>query len=99
LVPILLGQGRRLFEHVDEASHKFELFQRKGSPRPPPAITRPCPGFQVGATRLCEVSATVTLKPWGSDDLPLLERLMGDPRMTEHLGGPESPDKLREGTS
>ena len=28
--------------------------------------------------------------------MPLLERLMGDPRMTEHLGGPESPDKLRE---
>ena len=26
----------------------------------------------------------------------LLERLMGDPRMTEHLGGPESPEKLRE---
>src|SRR2546421_10675188 len=40
--------------------------------------------------------ATVTLEPWGSGDLPLLERLMGDPRMTEHLGGPESPDKLRE---
>jgi RimJ/RimL family protein N-acetyltransferase len=42
------------------------------------------------------VRATVTLEPWGSGDLPLLERLMGDPRMTEHLGGPESPDKLRE---
>jgi RimJ/RimL family protein N-acetyltransferase len=42
------------------------------------------------------VSATVTLEPWGSGDLPLLERLMGDPRMTEHLGGPEGPDKLRE---
>jgi RimJ/RimL family protein N-acetyltransferase len=42
------------------------------------------------------VSATVTLRPWGSGDLPLLERLMGDPHMTEHLGGPESPDKLRE---
>jgi RimJ/RimL family protein N-acetyltransferase len=42
------------------------------------------------------VSATVSLEPWGSGDLPLLERLMGDPRMTEHLGGPESPDKLRE---
>ena len=28
--------------------------------------------------------------------MPLLERLMGDPRMTEHLGGPESPEKLRE---
>jgi RimJ/RimL family protein N-acetyltransferase len=42
------------------------------------------------------MSATVTLEPWGSDDLPLLVRLMGDPGMTEHLGGPESPDKLRE---
>src|SRR6476469_759156 len=39
---------------------------------------------------------TVTLEPWGSGYLPLLERLMGDPRMTEHLGGPESADKLRE---
>jgi RimJ/RimL family protein N-acetyltransferase len=42
------------------------------------------------------VCATVTLQPWGSGDLPLLERLMGDPGMTGHLGGPESPDKLRE---
>jgi RimJ/RimL family protein N-acetyltransferase len=42
------------------------------------------------------MSATVTLVPWGSGDLPLLERLMGDPQMTEHLGGPESPDKLRD---
>jgi RimJ/RimL family protein N-acetyltransferase len=42
------------------------------------------------------VSATVTLEPWGDGDLPLLERLMGDPRMTEHLGGPESPAKLRD---
>jgi pyruvate/2-oxoglutarate dehydrogenase complex dihydrolipoamide dehydrogenase (E3) component len=41
------------------------------------------------------VSATVTLEPWGSGDLPLLERLMGDPRMTEHLGGPESPEKSK----
>ena len=42
------------------------------------------------------MSAPVALEPWGSGDLPLLERLMGDPRMTEHLGGPESPDRLRE---
>jgi RimJ/RimL family protein N-acetyltransferase len=42
------------------------------------------------------VSATVSLVPWGSGDLPLLEKLMGDPRMTEHLGGPESSDQLRE---
>jgi RimJ/RimL family protein N-acetyltransferase len=42
------------------------------------------------------VSSAVTLEPWGSGDLPLLERLMGDAEMTEHLGGPESPEKLRE---
>ena len=38
----------------------------------------------------------MTLEPWGGGDLPLLERLMGDARMTEHLGGPESQDKLLE---
>ncbi|HYB27218.1 MAG TPA: hypothetical protein VEF89_11435 [Solirubrobacteraceae bacterium] len=42
------------------------------------------------------MSATVSLEPWGPGDLPLLERRLGDPRMTEHLGGPESPEKLRE---
>jgi RimJ/RimL family protein N-acetyltransferase len=36
------------------------------------------------------------LEPWGEDDQPLLERLLGDPAMTEHLGGPESPEKLAE---
>jgi len=36
----------------------------------------------------------IRLEPWGEDDLPLVERLMGDPAMTEHLGGPESPEKL-----
>ena len=39
---------------------------------------------------------TVRLEQWGEDDLWLLEALMGDPEMTEHLGGPESPEKLRE---
>jgi RimJ/RimL family protein N-acetyltransferase len=38
----------------------------------------------------------VRLEPWGQGDFALLERLMGDPVMTEHLGGPESPEKLRE---
>ena len=42
------------------------------------------------------MTVSVVLAPWGSGDLPLLERLMGDARMTEHLGGPESPDKLRQ---
>ena len=36
------------------------------------------------------------LEPWGDGDLPLLERLLGDPVMTEHLGGPESPAKLAD---
>jgi uncharacterized protein (DUF1697 family)/L-amino acid N-acyltransferase YncA len=41
-------------------------------------------------------SPTVPLEPWGDGDLPLLTRLLGDPAMTEHLGGPESPEKLAE---
>jgi RimJ/RimL family protein N-acetyltransferase len=42
------------------------------------------------------VGSSVTLKSWGSGDLGLLDRLMGDPRMTEHLGGPETAEKLRK---
>lgn len=42
------------------------------------------------------MSAAVSLEPWGGGDLPLLERLMGDARMTVHLGGPASPERLRE---
>lgn len=38
--------------------------------------------------------AAVRLEPWGAGDLPLLERLLGDPAMTEHLGGPESPEQI-----
>ena len=38
----------------------------------------------------------VRLEPWGEADLPLLRRLLGDPAMTEHLGGPESPEKIAE---
>ncbi len=36
----------------------------------------------------------VALRPWSAHDLDLLQRLLGDPRMTEHLGGPESPEKI-----
>jgi RimJ/RimL family protein N-acetyltransferase len=36
------------------------------------------------------------IEPWGEDDLSLLERLLGDPAMMEHLGGPESPEKIAE---
>lgn len=36
------------------------------------------------------------LEPWGQGDLPFLEKLLGDPAMMEHLGGPESPKQLAE---
>ena len=39
---------------------------------------------------------TVRLEKWAAGDLPLLTALLGDPAMTEHLGGPESPEKLAE---
>jgi len=38
----------------------------------------------------------VDIRPWATGDLPLLTRLLGDPAMTEHLGGPETPEKLAE---
>lgn len=36
----------------------------------------------------------VWIEPWTADDRELLDALLGDPVMTEHLGGPESPQKL-----
>jgi len=38
----------------------------------------------------------VRIEPWGAGDLPLLHGLLGDPVMTEHLGGPESDAKIAE---
>ncbi|RPI71830.1 MAG: N-acetyltransferase [Desulfobacteraceae bacterium] len=38
----------------------------------------------------------VRIEPWGAGDFRLLRKIMGDPVMTEHLGGPESPEKLAE---
>jgi RimJ/RimL family protein N-acetyltransferase len=38
----------------------------------------------------------VRIEPWAAADLPLLEQLLGDPAMTEHLGGPESHEQLVE---
>ena len=34
------------------------------------------------------------IEPWTAADRPLLDRLLGDPEMTTHLGGPEKPEKL-----
>ncbi len=39
---------------------------------------------------------TVHLEPWGHEDLPLLEKMLGDPGMTEHIGGPEDPVSIAQ---
>ena len=38
----------------------------------------------------------ITLRAWTPDDLPLLERLLGDPLMTQHIGGPETSAQIRK---
>jgi len=38
----------------------------------------------------------VRLEPWGTGDLALLEQCVGDPAMMEHVGGPESAEKIAE---
>ena len=40
--------------------------------------------------------SAVRIEPWGADDLWLLQKLVGDPEMMEHLGGPESHEKVLE---
>jgi RimJ/RimL family protein N-acetyltransferase len=60
----------------------------------PAAAGTPLYGFESEAGRLREPEFRI--EPWGEGDLPLLEKLMGDPTMTEHLGGPESPEKIVE---
>jgi RimJ/RimL family protein N-acetyltransferase len=39
---------------------------------------------------------SVRLEPWSTTDGRLMARLLGDPVMTVHLGGPESPQKLAD---
>ncbi len=36
----------------------------------------------------------VRLEPWGPGDLDLLTRLVGDPAMMEHVGGPEGAEQI-----
>jgi RimJ/RimL family protein N-acetyltransferase len=38
----------------------------------------------------------VRIEPWGEEDLPLLEKCLGDPAMMEHLGGPMSSEEIVE---
>ena len=44
---------------------------------------------------MAEDHPVVGLRSWREDDLPLLERLLGDPATTAYLGGPETPEKVR----
>jgi RimJ/RimL family protein N-acetyltransferase len=39
--------------------------------------------------------AKIQIRAWSAQDLSLLERLLGDPKMTEHLGGPETPEQIQ----
>ena len=39
-------------------------------------------------------AVSIAIEPWAEDDLPLVQALLGDPVMMEHLGGPEDPDKI-----
>jgi RimJ/RimL family protein N-acetyltransferase len=36
----------------------------------------------------------ILLLPWSENDLPLLEKLLGDPDTMKYLGGPESPEQI-----
>jgi RimJ/RimL family protein N-acetyltransferase len=38
----------------------------------------------------------VRIEAWSQDGLHLLKRLVGDPAMMAHLGGPEPPDRIAE---
>ncbi len=40
--------------------------------------------------------AAVRLEPWAKRDIALLQRILGDPTMMGHLGGPEGPAKIAE---
>ena len=41
------------------------------------------------------MTSPVAIRPWSADDLMVLER-NNAPEMTLHLGGPESPEKVRD---
>jgi len=38
--------------------------------------------------------ADVLIQPWSEADLPLLQKLLREPEMMQHLGGPESEEQI-----
>ncbi len=41
------------------------------------------------------MNSIIRLEPWSEQDLPLLHKLLGDAVMMQHLGGPETPEQIR----
>jgi hypothetical protein len=41
-----------------------------------------------------KANVDVLIQPWSESDLELLQKLLGDPAMMAHLGGPESPEQI-----
>ena len=39
-------------------------------------------------------TSSIRLRNWADEDFPLLEKLLGDPAMMAHLGGPETHEQL-----
>src|SRR5262245_61910801 len=56
---------------------------------------RPDPTRPGGYARhMSKPEPAISLRPWAPGDLDLLRRLLGDPAMTEYLGGPETPEQI-----
>jgi RimJ/RimL family protein N-acetyltransferase len=41
------------------------------------------------------MNTKIRLTPWAEEDLPLLQKLLGDAAMMEHLGGVETPEQIQ----
>ena len=70
----------------------FQSLAACGPGRGGPAVVQKAEKRYMGDERPTDID----IQPWSKGDLPLLERLMGDPAMTEHLGGAETPEKIRQ---
>ena len=43
---------------------------------------------------MAKANVDILIQPWSDVDLELLQKLLGDPEMTAHLGGPESSEQI-----
>ena len=106
----LRGHGKwTLTENADGGTHvrfDWQVFADKPLLR---LLRRSCDPLSAGTTRgrspgrarvwsrsRDNRAVTARIEPWGPGNLELLQQLMGDPAMTEHLGGPESPAKIAD---